>query len=72
MEWLAVGWIVCGVLGYGLDFGYFQKRFPTIADKHYKTDLWSAVFLGVTGPFGLIVIVLVATLNRGLAGFKWK
>ena len=72
MEWLVLGWIGCGVLSYGLHFGYFQRRFPDLAEGDYKVDLFMSIACGVFGPIGLLAIIYVASANRGLAGFKWK
>lgn len=63
-----VGWIVCGVLTYGITFAYFQKKYPIIARESYREDMGIAVFYGLLGPIGLFVILV----SSGFAKYGLK
>jgi len=42
-------WLICGYFAYGLTLGHFDHKFPCADNRQ------PAIFLGVFGPFGLIV-----------------
>lgn len=68
----AVIWVTCAVLTFGLSFAYFQRHYPSIAEKEYYLDMRHCMLFAVFGLFGLIGFV-AATGRRGLSyGFKWK
>lgn len=48
-------WIICGILSYGITFGYFQNKYPRMAEKRWVEDFRFAVFFGILGPIGLSV-----------------
>ena len=45
-------WATCGVLAYGLTFGYFIGRYPMLSAKK-ETGL--ALHTAVLGPIGLVI-----------------
>lgn len=49
----AVGWVVCGVLAYGINVAYFQRKFPSIAAEKYREDCAMAVLIAAAGPIAL-------------------
>lgn len=49
---LIVSWLVAGFLSYGLNLGYFTRRFPD------QRHLGSCLFFGLTGWFGLLATLL--------------
>lgn len=68
--WLAVVWATSGFLGYGISFGFFQRKFPTIAVEGRLGDQIYSAFIAVNGPIGLIAIVLGSGFCR--YGLKWR
>lgn len=65
-----IGWMACGVVGYGITLAYFQRKFPSIAEQHYWDDVTFALLIGAVGPIGLGVSL--ARSNKLKYGFKWK
>jgi hypothetical protein len=52
-------WIPCGAVAWILTFFYYRRRFPTVTDWRLKASvILVATILGLTGPAGLLVIVL--------------
>jgi len=66
---IAIFWAACGVIHYGLCFGYFQREYGDSAAKDYDEDRRFALGLAPFGP-----IALIATLQQvGVRhGFKWR
>ncbi len=62
------GWIICGVLAYGLTFAFFQGKFAVSKDKYYAWDIFFAFIIGLTGPIGLAITLVKGRLTYGL---KW-
>ena len=48
-----VGWIICGVLAYGMSLASLQISFPNIAKSYYRKDVAWSFFIAVLGPFGM-------------------
>jgi hypothetical protein len=69
---IVVGYAVCGVLTYGLTFGWFQNRFPGIAACYYKDDMALAMLASMLGPVGLCGILTLMAIHRSYEGFKFK
>jgi hypothetical protein len=70
MWWLlAIVWIVCGVIEYGVSFAYFQRRWPRIAERDYWDDLMQSVCWALFGPFSLLATFWSGTWGYG---FKWR
>lgn len=59
-------WIVCGVLAYGFDFAYWQRHYPSLADRDRKADRFNALMTGCLGPIGLIAIFLQGGHKHGM------
>lgn len=55
---LLVGWIICGILNYGLTVGHYQTKFKLIAEYHVVGDRIFGVFTGLFGPIGLIAFFI--------------
>ena len=51
---IAVIWVVCGVLSFGLSFGYYQNAYPNIAEKGYLGDFMFSLLVSLLGPITLI------------------
>jgi hypothetical protein len=55
ITWLfIVSWFACGVLSYGITLAYFQRNWPTMARKHYSSDVRLAICMGIIGPMGAV------------------
>lgn len=62
-----IGWIVCGILSYGINFATFTKCKYHVKDKHKP----SAIFLIITGlasgiPGLILSLVIMDWWNHGL------
>lgn len=66
---LIVFWLICSVIQYGVWFGFFQREFPTIADKSYHNDKMRAIISALLGPIGLFASFLCGFFKHG---FKWR
>ena len=54
MMCFAIGWILCGILGYGIDFAYFQGKYP---DKNMeREDMGQAMLMSFGGPIFLVAV----------------
>ena len=62
--------LICGVLSYGLTFGYFQKAFPSLAERDYREDKNRAIISAFLGIAGLLAILIASCTDW--QGFKWK
>lgn len=67
---LAVTWISCSILSYGLVFAYFQREWPTLAKKDYTDDKLKCLMLSLFGPFSLIASLIMTRFGRH--GIKWN
>ena len=67
MTWflLAVFWIGCGYLSYGLAYAHFQRTYPYIAEEYRDRDHWKCAVMATTGPFNLCVIFLLRYWEQG-------
>jgi len=69
-------WLICGFISYGLQFAYFQRRWPTLAKKYYKKDMIEELCLdiplGAIALLGTIIFQLIETGTVGKYGFKIK
>lgn len=57
-------WIICGVISYGLNFAYYQKEWPNIAEEDYRLHKIMCLLFAIFGP-----IILIDTLIR--KKYKW-
>lgn len=74
LVWLVISnsiifWIACGVLAYGITYGYFQREFPTIAYESQKDDSAMALVFGALGPFGVLLSFVLSGFAKH--GLKW-
>lgn len=73
MEWIIIGWIVCGVASYGILVHHFQTKFPSIARESWWSDRIFAATMAVGGPVSLLVSLFCAgLLLRGENTFGWR
>lgn len=67
---IILGWLLCGILGHGLYFGYFQGEFPMSAEDEYRDDMVTSLLLSLTSPIALVAILIFlpwdGTFKHGL------
>ena len=54
---IITGWLICGLVTYGLTFACFQHAFPSIAKEYEDKDRRRALYTGMFGPIGLVAII---------------
>jgi len=60
-------WIACGVLTFGITFGYFQREFPLLAEEGGHSDRMLALLFAAFGPIALITtFFLSGCLKHGI------
>ena len=74
---LVVGWVVCGVLAYGLTLADFQDRWPVLSYEHRRTDYAFAIVVGTMGPLGLVAAAIALVIGQfsghpGFYGFRLR
>lgn len=57
---LLVIWAMCGAFAYGITFGHFQRKWPSLADKEVAEDKMVAIVMAVCGPIGLIASYILS------------
>ncbi len=62
---IAFLWLVCGVFAYKATFTDFQMKYPDLAEKRRTEDKRFALFLGLSGPFGLVALWFVDGYKYG-------
>ena len=51
---VVVIWAICGIIGYGLEFAYWQRKWPEFAKSEVAKVRLLALVMVVLGPLGLI------------------
>ncbi len=72
-DWIVLGvaaWIACGILTYGIAFGYFQRKFALIADETIMADRIFAAVFGLCGPVGLVTSYFLSGFAKH--GLKYR
>jgi hypothetical protein len=67
---ISTTWLACGILDYGISFGYLQGKYPQIARLEYNNQRIYCSIMALLGPCALI-----ASLWCGWVGkypLKWK
>ena len=49
---LLLAWLLCGVLAYGMAYGYFTRKWKYGTDKE---DRWWAIKWGMGGPITMVM-----------------
>lgn len=62
-------WIICGILVYGGEFAYRQRKFPDSANKNRYDDQRYALLWSLFGPITLLVLFFEHGYKYG---FKWR
>lgn len=73
MIFIIIGWIICGVLHFGMFFAYFQRQYSLIADDDRHTDIVLGMITGLGGPLALVVdFIWYVILGKPFHGFKYN
>lgn len=72
MKYAIVGWIICGVLAYGLTFGYFQREYPYVAEKNRALYISFSLFVAAAGPIGLGVAIVKSDFAKHGLKYRFK
>ena len=71
---IAAGWLVCGVLAYGVTLGDYlwqtEKGGSSLDPEWKRNDLSFSVFIGLLGPLGLLVSFFLSGFAQH--GLRWK
>ena len=68
---IAAGWLGSAALSYGIMFAYFQRKWPTLADEDYRSDMGgTAGFSLLGGPIALLVSIFFSGFCQ--YGLKWR
>jgi hypothetical protein len=71
MIWVVLSavWALCFVIHWGLDFAYWQSKYPELANQDYRKDLVYAIGMSIGGPLSLLGRALYS-LSR-MEKFYW-
>lgn len=67
---IIAGWLACSALAYGATLADMQRGFPELATEDWDKDM--SCFLGIMGPFGLIVAALGSRFFKYDFLFRWR
>ena len=69
-----IGWVVCGVLAYGITFASFSREFPprTRRDNRNRDHASCAAIMGLFGPFGLVVVFFLSSFAADGLRYRWR
>lgn len=59
-----IGWAICGAYAYGTTLAYFQREYPTLADKDRREDRALAIAFFFGGPCSAIVAFFESGFNK--------
>ena len=66
---IIVLWLISGIIGYGLTFAAFQRKWLDLADAWYYNDMLMASISLVAGPIG--ILAMMVTFRTFKYGFKF-
>lgn len=71
---LVILYVIQAVLIYGMTFGHFQGKWPSLASESYLDDRIVAVCMGLTaGLLPLVGLILIFVLSEGAKyGIRFK
>lgn len=64
-------WLILAVLTYGIEFAYWQEKYPTLAEKYYWQDVTFSAVYAVAVPLSLPA-VLIHTKCGTTYGLRYK
>lgn len=59
-----------GTMAYAITFAYFQREYPSLAERDYRKDKARGVAFAILGPVGLIVSYYASDFAEH--GLKWR
>lgn len=57
-------WLACGVMGYGLTFAHFQRKWAYWAKRDLYFDFGFSIWIGITGPIGLVLALFMTSCGK--------
>lgn len=63
---IAVVWVACAVLAYGVSFAYDQKEFARLSKELERQDRKVALIFSLFGPIALLVFLIEHGTKHGL------
>ena len=67
---LALIWVACGIINYGLSLACYQRTFPFSASYNFIRDRRFVLIMSLLGPFSLLASLLLITI-KGYYGFMF-
>lgn len=68
LPWVIISWFITAIICTGFIFRFYQKEFPGLADGDRLKDLglaiFSGVFLGMIGPIGVMMVLLLTGFGQ--------
>lgn len=62
-------YVACAALNYALNFAFYQRRWPTLAEMDYHQDRRFCIVISFGGPMALLVTLAI---NKAKYGLKWR
>lgn len=62
---LAVCWIACGIIDYGLSVAFYQRSWPELAHEDRIKDRTGAAFYALFGPVALLATLVTRQYGKG-------
>lgn len=59
-------WIISGILHYGLDLAYWQRKYPSLAKDEYVSDVTTSLLSSLAGCISLITLLLFRQVGYGI------
>jgi uncharacterized membrane protein YidH (DUF202 family) len=57
---IAIFWVACSVLCYGVSMAYWQRKFAIIAKSSYTSDLRFSTLISIGGPISLLLVFFMS------------
>jgi len=67
---VALVWVICGVLAYGITLAHLQRSFPDQASANYREDCVLALLVALLGPWGCAAAIF--TTGFGARGLMFR
>ena len=63
-------WVVFGLLTTLSSYAFAQREWPSLAERGRVNDSFLSIFIGLSGPFGLLGIAYASLVVSGTHPFK--
>jgi hypothetical protein len=70
MGWIILfAWLLCGFISMGINIAYFQRKYKSISEGTYRSDVSMALGMGLLcGPIALVT----AFFLTGMCEYGWS